>query len=128
MIFLHVVPASSIPEHPTRELLNVREPVRMVYLRQLQQLLPNQNELAVPPDFNVQFGLPSVKILQVALELKFDLIFMGLRHSSHVATASHMPWATAYDVVCNAGCPVLTVRSNELIPRPQKNPIPDTKR
>lgn len=30
---------------------------------------------------------------------------VGLHRSAHIGTASHMPWATAYEVVCGAGCP-----------------------
>jgi len=63
------------------------------------------------PEFIVQFGLPSEKILQAALDLRADLIFMGLRRADHVATDSQMPWTTAHDVACHAGCPVLTVRT-----------------
>jgi nucleotide-binding universal stress UspA family protein len=61
-------------------------------------------------EFVVQFGIPSEKILQVALDKRVDLIIMGLRRASLSATISHMPWATAYEIVCRAGCPVLTVR------------------
>jgi hypothetical protein len=34
---------------------------------------------------------------------------LGLK--SHSASISHMPWSTAYQIVCGADCPVLTVRS-----------------
>jgi hypothetical protein len=36
---------------------------------------------------------------------------LGLHRATHIGTASHMPWATAYEVVCGAGCSVLTVRN-----------------
>ncbi len=89
----------------------MRDPARMACLLQLEQLLGDEEELLLPPEFIVHFGLPSEKILQVALDLKADLIFLGLRHSAHASTSPHMPWATAYEVVCAAGCPVLTVRT-----------------
>jgi nucleotide-binding universal stress UspA family protein len=111
LTLLHVVPAAPIPEHPSHEVLALRDPPRMACFRQLEQLLTHEQELALPPEFFVHFGLPSERILQLASELKADLIFMGLRRSTHIASASHLPWATAYDVVCCAGCPVLTVRS-----------------
>jgi hypothetical protein len=54
---------------------------------------------------------PSEDILEMAQKFGVDLIIMGLHRSSHTGTASHTPWTTAYEVVCGAGCPVLTVRS-----------------
>ncbi|MFZ0862776.1 MAG: universal stress protein, partial [Candidatus Sulfotelmatobacter sp.] len=65
----------------------------------------------VKPEFMVEFGLPGEKILQAADTLKADGIILGLHRSAHIGTASHMPWATAYEVVCRASCPVLTVRN-----------------
>jgi nucleotide-binding universal stress UspA family protein len=111
LILLHVVPTALSPEHPPHIVHFMRDGARMVLLRELEKLLRSEQELGLPPEFIVQFGLPSERILQVALETKADLIFMGLRPSAHIAIASHMPWATAYEVVCGAGCPVLTVRS-----------------
>lgn len=69
--------------------------------------------LEVRPESVVEFcpaGPVSEKILEVAEKLRVDLIIMGLRRSTYVDTASHMPWATAYEVVRTAGCPVLTFR------------------
>ena len=83
----------------------------MACLRRLEQLLTNEEELALPPESLVHFGRPSERILQLALKLKADLIFMGLRRSTHVVAAPQTPWATAYEMVCGASCPVLTVRT-----------------
>ena len=111
LTLLHVVPTAPIPEHPASDILIKRDAARMACLRQLEQLVADEQELALPPEFIVHFGMPSLKILEVARELRADLLFMGLRRSSRIGTASHMPWATAYEVVCCAGCPVLTVRT-----------------
>jgi len=110
LTLLHVVPAP-IPKHPASDILLMRDSARKACLRKLEELLRGEEELALPPEFIVRFGLPSEKILLEALELKADLIFMGLRRSSHIPGASHTPWTTAYDVACCAGCPVLTVRT-----------------
>jgi hypothetical protein len=67
--------------------------------------------LAVEPELVVEFGIASEKILQAADLFCADAIIMGLHQSSHIATASHMPWATACEVVCGAACPVLTIRN-----------------
>jgi nucleotide-binding universal stress UspA family protein len=111
LVLLHVVPTATTPENPSHSIPAMRDAVRMARLRQLEELVRGEQEMELPPEFIVHFGLPSERILQVALELKADLIFLGLRRSTHIATASRMPWATAYEVVCYAGCPVLTVRT-----------------
>jgi hypothetical protein len=67
--------------------------------------------LMVQPEYLVHFGRPSERVLQLALKLKADLIFMGLRRSTQVVAAPQTHWATAYEMVCGASCPVLTVRT-----------------
>ena len=110
LIFLHVVPIAPVPEHPSRDVFRMRDAARVAYLRQLEQLLTNEEELALPPDYPVHFGRPSETIVQVALKLEADFIFMGLRRSTHIV-APQTHWATAYEMVCGASCPVLTIRT-----------------
>jgi nucleotide-binding universal stress UspA family protein len=80
-------------------------------LRMLQELTVGR-PLSLVPGFFVKSasGLVSQKILETAGDLKTDLIIMGLRRFQHVEAASHAPWAMAYEVVCGAKCPVLTLR------------------
>ena len=82
----------------------------MACMRQLDQVVPRDQEMPVEIEFAVRFGIPSEKILEIALNREADLIILGLRRPSLVGTVSHTPWTTAYEVVCGAGCPVLTVR------------------
>jgi nucleotide-binding universal stress UspA family protein len=114
LILLHVVTAGSIPQlagwNSACEIILMRENARMTCMRRLEQLVPCDDEMPIETEFVVQFGIPSEKILQVALDKKADLIIVGLRRSSLAGTISHMPWATAYEIVSGAGCPVLTVR------------------
>ena len=114
LILLHVVPAAPAPPIPgwytSSEIASMRENVRMACVRQLEQLVPRDEEPAIEIEFVVQFGIPSEKILQVALDRRAELIILGLRRASLASTISHIPWATAYEIVCGAGCPVLTVR------------------
>jgi nucleotide-binding universal stress UspA family protein len=56
-----------------------------------------------------QYGDGIDEIVQTARELNAVGIVLGLK--SHSASISHMPWSTAYQIVCGADCPVLTVRS-----------------
>lgn len=115
LILMHVVPAARTPEgsgwYSTSELMLMRENARMACLRRLEDLpLPNDEEAPLETESVVQFGLPSEKILHVALNRRADLIILGLRRPSLASRISHMQWATAYEVVCGAACPVLTVR------------------
>jgi nucleotide-binding universal stress UspA family protein len=57
----------------------------------------------------VNFEFPTEGILHVAESEKADLIVMGVHKRAPHASA-HLPWAIAYEVICKARCPVLTVR------------------
>ena len=109
LILLHVVPADPAPQ--TSECYTShRENARMTCVRWLEQLVPCDEEAPIDAEFLVQFGIPSEKILQVALDKRVDLIILGLRCDPLASTISPKPWATAYEIVRGAGCPVLTVR------------------
>jgi nucleotide-binding universal stress UspA family protein len=57
----------------------------------------------------VSFEFPAEGILHLAETQSADLIVMGV-HKRAPRAAAHLPWAIAYEVVCHAMCPVLTVR------------------
>jgi nucleotide-binding universal stress UspA family protein len=116
LVLLHVVPAVPMPEGFHRatagDVVEMRENARMASLRKLDELTQNTT-LQVRPEFVVEFASArpiSQTILEAASKLRVDAIIMGLHRSAHIGTASHMP-ATAYEVVCGADCPVLTVRN-----------------
>ncbi len=115
LALLHVLPAVPMPEGRNRptagDVTQMRENAYLASLRRLEELTLQNPKLAVKPEFLVEFGSPSEKILQAAHTLKADAIILGLHRSTHIDTKSHMPWATAYEVVCGAGCSVLTVRN-----------------
>ncbi len=114
LILLHVVPAAPVPQisgwYTSSEIMSMRENARMTCVRRLERLMPCDEEAPLESEFVVQFGIPSEKILQVALGERVELIVLGLSRATLAGTISHMPWATAYEIVCGAGCPVLTVR------------------
>jgi len=76
----------------------------------LRGLLPPDSADWCTPEFTVGFEFPSDGILRIAGERGADLIVMGVHRSNAPRTLAHMPWAIAYEVVCHAACPVLTVR------------------
>jgi nucleotide-binding universal stress UspA family protein len=72
---------------------------------QLQKLVPPETKA----DIVVDVGIPAAIIVRVAETHNASLIVMGL-HQQSVFAATHFPWSTAHRVVCDAHCPVLTVR------------------
>jgi len=78
------------------------------FTRRLQGLLPAGADLWCQPEIRVEFGEPSEVILQSAVEEESDLLVLGIRRSGNFS--GHLPPATAYKVVCQSLCPVLTVR------------------
>jgi nucleotide-binding universal stress UspA family protein len=115
LILVHVVATAAIPTIPgwysTSELNSARESLRMACLQQFERLMPaHEMKPSIEREFVVQFGMPSEKILQVALNSRVDLIVLGLRRSSLVSAIPRQRWGTAYEIVCGAACPVLTVR------------------
>lgn len=115
LVVLHVLPAAPIPEgfhwSTTGDLMQMREKARMAALRRFEELTFQPSPMAIQPEFVVEFGTPGDQILHASHALKADLIILGLNHTAHIETTSHMPWAVAYKVVCGARCPVLTVRN-----------------
>lgn len=78
-------------------------------LKKLQDLVPPEAANWCRPVPIVNFEFPAEGILHVADEQAADLIVMGV-HRRAPRTSSHLPWAIAYEVICHARCPVLTVR------------------
>jgi len=118
LVLLHVLPAVPMPEGVNRptagDVMRTRENARIASLQRLEELTLQNAKLVIAPEFLVEFGSPSEKILQAADTVKADAIILGLHRSTHIDTKSHMPWATAYEVVCGAGCSVLTVRDGNI--------------
>ena len=64
------------------------------------------------PEFVVEFGSPAACIVNEAEKRNINLIVLGIRsQADHLGlTGTHLPGHTAYSVVSQASCPVLTVR------------------
>ena len=85
---------------------------RSAALQRMKELIRTDVEPEVEPEYVVEFGLPASGILAAATAYRAQLIVMGLNRATRFSLPAHFPWATAYEVVCGAACPVLTVRGN----------------
>lgn len=115
--------ALSLAQHQTAQLVLMhvskespqtqQEKERIVHegKQRLASLIPAGMQLAAAPETIVEFGLAAERILAAAQQLKPGLIVLGVRQP--VGWARRLKWATAYEVVANAPCPVLTVRMTE---------------
>ncbi len=78
------------------------------FARRLRGLVPAEAALWCDPELAIESGSPAEAILKAALDRQADLIVLGVRRTANFP--GHLPPATAYKVVCQAHCPVLTVR------------------
>lgn len=107
LLLLHVLPKRAFKRAYQTDERSVAEA-----LHHLHMLVPAEAELWCRPEAIVQHGEPGEKILSTAMDRKADLIVLGARGTNGMAAASsHIARATAYKVVVNAPCPVLTVRN-----------------
>jgi nucleotide-binding universal stress UspA family protein len=81
---------------------------REFLIHRLEKLVPPGAELWCEPESAVGFGPPVEGILQVATARKSDLIVLGIRGDGGLL--GHLLSNKAYKIVCQAPCPVLTVR------------------
>jgi nucleotide-binding universal stress UspA family protein len=80
-------------------------------LHLLRDLVPPEANLWCKPEEVVKFGDPADVILDLARERNADLIVLGARKpEASLTLTTHFGRATAYRVVSEANCPVLTVR------------------
>jgi len=100
LILLHVIPL--VP-------LQHQESVAASARTRMEELIPSDAADWCRPELVVRFDFPAEGILTLAEEREADLIVMGVHKGTPFASA-HLPWAIAYEVVCHATCPVLTVR------------------
>jgi len=94
------------PRHPSGQERSAEEAAS---IQQMKTLVPSGPTPGCKLEFKVLVGDPVANILLAADELKADLIVMGAKAGGVVA--SHLPHTKAYEVVCNAPCAVLTLRS-----------------
>ena len=117
LILLHLIPPIPVEYvgpawYPSTDFVNCEEMEKQAIMPKLRGLLPSTDGLKCTVNYMVAVHYPAEGIVNIAKEHNVDLIVMGVRESGRNAAyvAAHMPWAVAYEVVCNAECPVLTVR------------------
>ncbi len=80
-------------------------------LQLLRDMVPAEAGLWCEPHCEVEIGSPAGVILETAGRRGADLIVLGIRKpEAPVGLITHFGQATAYKIVCEAKCPVLTVR------------------
>ena len=109
LAFLSIIPAA--PSSTEEAVTDRREDARMSTLQRLAELADDAG-LDTRPQLYAELKTArpvSEQILETADKLRADLIIMGLHDSAQTGLISHFDLATTYDVVCQAGSPVLTV-------------------
>ena len=100
---LHVVQEKGDPSQGGHEI------VRDFLVNRLKKVMPAACKNTWEPEFLVRFGEAAQEILRTATEQDTDLLVLGLRGGRGLA--GQLPSATAYELVRQAPCPVLTLRS-----------------
>ena len=106
LTLMHVLPAIS------GEAKGDRERVFGVIRSRLESLVPDDAELVRNPMCVVEEGYFPAVILNFVNAHQIDLIVLGLR--SPEPYVNRLVWQHAYDIVCQARSPVLTLRSARL--------------
>lgn len=79
------------------------------FIRDLQQMLPSNANLALEPEFVVEIGAPGKIILNVAADRRCDLIVMGAREMCYGHPSVPFAWVMLHQILFAARCPVLIV-------------------
>lgn len=101
LYLLHVLPLPGVENAPRKSEVAVAE-------RQLSALVPPGAESWCEPVPLIRAGNPATEIVKAADATQADLIVVGTRRPPRLPV--YTGWATAYQVLHEAPCPVLTVR------------------
>lgn len=92
------------------DLVHPQELVEITSQR-LRDLIPAEAELWCEPNILVEQGDPAEQILGAAKRRQADMIVLGVKAiQGGLGATTRLPWSTAHRVICEARCPVLTVR------------------
>jgi nucleotide-binding universal stress UspA family protein len=104
LIVLHVVQPTG-----SKATFNKDRALRYTSAR-LRELMARAAGLAQEPEFIVENGDPAEVIVKVAAERQAEVVVLGVR--TLAGLSDRIGWSTAYGVVREARCPVLTVRNS----------------
>jgi nucleotide-binding universal stress UspA family protein len=120
LLLLHMMPpmayaqagdgSYSPGDYALEDLTAWRERTREESLRRLKKMIPSGAKLASEPEYIVETSFLPEGILDVARIHESELIVMGANRTRSPRIAAHLPWAVIHDVLCEAKCPVLTVK------------------
>ena len=121
LILLHMVPPMPIVDigpgaycpgvYVAQELTGWQAITKEESARKLRRLVPPDAKLTSKPEYVVGMDFLPEGILCTATAHNVDLIVMGANNPEASArVAAHIPWAFVHRVLCEAKCPVLTVR------------------
>jgi nucleotide-binding universal stress UspA family protein len=106
---LHVAPEPGValpePEPGAMPVVDPSEGVAATE-KQLRGLIPEGAQLWHEPEYMVQFGSPAETIVRIAAP-SADMIVLGVKRP--LALTRHFGEGVAYQVACEAPCPVLSV-------------------
>jgi nucleotide-binding universal stress UspA family protein len=108
---LHVAPEPGLPlPEPEPGSMPIVDPSEVVAYteKQLRELIPADAELSHEPEYLVQFGPAAETILRISAQ-DVDLIVLGVKRPAFLT--KHLGGGVAYNVVCDAACPVLSIGS-----------------
>ncbi len=123
LVLLHMVPPVSVFDiggaaygqatatYSSEDISEWQSQAREESLTKLKKLVPAKAKLSCEPEYVVETSFLPDGILDAAAMYQADLIVMGANRARSARLAAHIPWAVTHDVLCEAKCPVLTVRN-----------------
>ena len=87
-----------------------RERTREEGMQRLKKMIPPGAKLTSKPEYIVETRFLPEGILDAARMHESELIVMGANRTGSPRIAAHLPWAVIHDVLCEAECPVLTIK------------------
>ena len=85
-----------------------RERLMSFFQTELEKLVPEEAQAWCEPEFVLELGGSGQAIVELAIERSADLIVLGTR-KSRGGVLTYFKSGVAYQVMCHAECPVLTV-------------------
>jgi nucleotide-binding universal stress UspA family protein len=99
---MHVV------EHLEGEAAHDRPRVISVLEQKMRDMVSAEGAMPAAVDFIVEFGGVAENVIATSAQKRVDLVAFGLKAPD--TYVDRLPWIHAYRIVCQVGCPVLSLR------------------